>query len=170
MVDGHVNKCKDCNKRDVRDNRALKIEYYREFDRNRPNHVERVSKQNDKVKERYANDEDFKQNIIETRERWLKFNRHKRTAQSAVSNAVRDEKLDKPSVCSCCETTNETIYGHHWSYEEVNWLDVMWLCAKCHGKEHKRINECKRKDSPEYEGVENAQEGLQLLLDYVKDK
>lgn len=170
MADGHVNKCKECNKKDVKDNRHSKAEYYREYDRNRPNYIERVSKQNDKVKERYANDEDFKQSVLETKERWLESNRHKRIAQNAVSNAVRDGRLDKPPICSCCGTNSERIYGHHWSYEEINWLDVMWLCAKCHGKEHKRINECKRHGTPEYENIQNAEEGLQLLLDYVKIK
>jgi len=37
MKDGHVNKCKDCNKADVRLNRKEKIEYYRLYDRDRGN-------------------------------------------------------------------------------------------------------------------------------------
>ena len=32
MADGRVNKCKECNKKDVRENRAAKVDYYRGYD------------------------------------------------------------------------------------------------------------------------------------------
>ena len=34
MADGHVNKCKECNKADVKANREAKAEYYRAYDNN----------------------------------------------------------------------------------------------------------------------------------------
>jgi len=35
MPDGHVGKCKECNKKDVKDNSILKKEYYRNYDKDR---------------------------------------------------------------------------------------------------------------------------------------
>lgn len=37
MGDGHVNKCKECNRKDVRENRKSKVEYYRKYDIERGN-------------------------------------------------------------------------------------------------------------------------------------
>ena len=38
MADGHVNKCKSCNKQDVRSNYAEKADQYREYDKRRQRH------------------------------------------------------------------------------------------------------------------------------------
>ena len=153
MADGHVNKCKECNKKDVRENRKDKKEYYDEYDRNRPNHAERVKKCSERVKLLYSTDEEFKAKILNHKERWLAANQHKRKAHYAVSIALRDGKLIKGDCCEGCETTTETLQGHHWSYLEEHWLDVVWLCPKCHGLEHKRLNEICR--NPEGELTED---------------
>lgn len=144
MADGHVNKCKECNKKDVRENRADKKDYYDKYDRNRPNHEERVRKAAERVKLLYNSDENFKKTILVQKQKWLNNNQHKRKAQIAVGNAKRDGKLTQPDCCEHCGTSEKKIQAHHWSYEPEHWLDVIWLCTTCHGKEHKRLNELGR--------------------------
>ena len=139
MADGHVNKCKECNKRDVRENRLSNKDYYDEYDRNRPNHVERVKAGNERTKRLYATDETFRSKIQKSKIDWAQRNPHKRKAQNALSNAVRDGDVLKLEFCEHCFSSDKKIQGHHWSYLEEHWLDVIWLCTKCHGLEHKRL-------------------------------
>ena len=144
MADGHVNKCKDCNKKDVAENREKNKEYYLQYDRNRPNHEERVRKSCERTKEKYHTDPEYKQKVTDAKAAWSERNTQKRKAQHAVSNAKRDGKLVKLDCCEHCGTSEKAIQAHHWSYEPEHWLDVIWLCTKCHGKEHRRLNEMGR--------------------------
>jgi len=155
MPDGTVNKCKECNKKDVRDNRFDKKEYYDEFDRNRFNSEERALKCAARVKELYNSDEEFRSSILAHKEKWRLNNQHKRKAQYAVSNALRDGRLFRPPICEHCGTSEKKIQGHHWSYLPEHWLDVIWLCTSCHGKEHKRLNELGR-DPDKLNEMENV--------------
>lgn len=108
MADGHLNKCKDCGKSDVRSNRQKNVEYYRDYDRNRG------SRQG-------------KEYLSSYRERYP--NKYK--AHSTVSNAVRDGKLTKNPCEKCGE---EPVHGHHDDYLKP--LEVRWLCPVCHKAWH----------------------------------
>ena len=110
MSDGRVNKCKECNKLDVRRNRADKVEYYREFDRKRGARQtsEDCRAQRAKYPEKYK-------------------------ARSAVSNAIRDGKLKKGCECEGCGCSGR-IEGHHEDYSKP--LEVVWLCSACHKAVH----------------------------------
>ena len=110
MPDGTVNKCKECNKRDVRENRKKRVDYYREYDR------ERGSRQNKSYRDDY-------------RERFP----DKKKAHDALSNAVRDGKLFR-EPCEKCG--REDTHGHHDDYSKP--LDVRWLCPPCHFAEHNK--------------------------------
>lgn len=147
MADGHLNKCKECNKRDVRKNRQDKREYYLDYDRNRPNHTERVRRGSDVAKKKYKEDESYRESIIVTKRKWAENNEHKKKAHQEVSNALRDGRLTKLNSCEHCDKTGCAIQGHHWSYEPEHRLDVIWLCSVCHGKEHKRLNELERQSN-----------------------
>ena len=114
MKDGRVNKCKECNKRDVRKNRAENVEYYREYDR-----------------KRYREDPSFKQRIAETTRRWNKSNPLGYKAHYLLGNAIRDGRLKK-GVCEICGDKN--VHGHHDDYNKP--LDVRWLCPAHHRQHH----------------------------------
>lgn len=65
-------------------------------------------------------------------------NPEKKSAQTRLSNAVRDGKINKASLCEACNV-NAKVEGHHYSYDEDKQLDVFWLCKACHEKEHELI-------------------------------
>ena len=109
MKDGHVNKCKECNKRDVSLNRKDKIDHYREYDRQRGN---RQTPEYQKAK----------------REKWPQ----QYKAQTMVSNAVRGRKLFK-EPCEVCHDT-ERVHAHHDDYSKP--LNVRWLCPAHHRAWH----------------------------------
>ncbi len=119
MADGHLGKCKECNKRDVTLNRDDKLEYYRHYDKSRMTEERRL-----KVN-------------LNNRLMKIKFP-IKNKARYSLSNSIRDGLVIKPTICEHCKLPGK-IHGHHWSYKEENWLNVIWLCSGCHGREHSRL-------------------------------
>jgi len=90
MADGHVNKCKECNKHDVRANRQDKISYYKAYDRLRANTPKRVE-----GRAAYSITDDAKQALKKTRKKWIENNAIKYAASLIVNNAVRSGKIKK---------------------------------------------------------------------------
>ncbi len=109
MADGYVNKCKECNKKDVRDNRSSKVNYYREYDK------VRGSRHN-------------KSYMPAWRSKYP--NKHK--AHCVVNNAIRAKKLFK-EPCQVCGSL-ESVHAHHDDYLKP--LNVRWLCAAHHKQWH----------------------------------
>lgn len=144
FYESNKSECKECVKIRTKKNREEKKDYYMEYDRNRPNAAERNLKNIERVREKYENDPEYKQKILDTKSAWSERNQRKRKAQYALSNAKRDGKIQVSGCCEHCGTSEKKIQGHHWSYEPEHWLDVIWLCTSCHGKEHKRLNELGR--------------------------
>jgi len=61
-----------------------------------------------------------------------------RDAHQAIRKALRKNKLTKPDTCTRCKHYSKHIHAHHHKgYNEDNKLNVIWLCAKCHIREHK---------------------------------
>ena len=108
MADGHLNKCKDCTKRDVNLNRKNNVEYYRAYDR------ERGSRQSS-------------EDIKEYRQRFP----NKWRAVKMVNNAKRDGKLFSEPCVICGDSKS---HAHHDDYARP--LNVRWLCAVHHKQWH----------------------------------
>jgi Rad3-related DNA helicase len=116
MADGHVNKCKECNKKDVSANYRANIEHYKEYEIKRNKSPKRKIKFTEACKE-------FRKN-----------NPIKYAAHNMVGNAIRDKKLIRPDNCSECGI--ECVpHGRHCDYAKP--LDVIWFCPQCHNDWHK---------------------------------
>lgn len=141
MADGYLNKCKSCVKSRVSTHREDNLDRIQEYDRNRSNKEERTEKDKIRREEIKLNDPDkYKVQYLDPKVKYSQENEDKRKAVHAVSNALRDKRLIKSECCSRCVET-ENIQGHHWSYKEEHWLDVIWLCVKCHAEEHVKLRE-----------------------------
>lgn len=114
MGDGHLNKCKDCTKKDVRHHRLDNPEKVRAYDRARSRLPHRVSQRRELYEREWDRHPD------------------RMKARNAVSNAVRDGKLEK-RPCAFCEAT-EGLEAHHHDYTKP--LEVTWLCRPCHRRFH----------------------------------
>lgn len=113
MADGHVNKCKVCNKKDVIENRLVKLDYYRAYDTTRGNRqsAEYIRQYRSTYPKKYA-------------------------AHAEVSNAVKDGRIVPKTTCDCGATK---VVAHHDDYDYP--LQVRWLCQGCHVQWHKQNGE-----------------------------
>lgn len=137
--------CKECVKLRTKKNRMEREDYYKEYDRNRPNHKERTENNRLRILDLKASDpEKHKQQKQKAYSNWKNRHGDQVKANSAVSRALRDGKLFKMTYCENCKE-DHPLEAHHESYEEAYWLDVVWLCDACHKKRHKILKEAKRK-------------------------
>lgn len=128
MSDGHVNKCKECTKEDVRENRRKKIDYYTEYEKSRAMLPHRV-----KCRSEYQKTEAGQEAIKRAHEKYVSNNPQKRRAHVLLGNAVRDGRVTKRYSCEECGAGGR-IHGHHDDYSKP--LEVRWLCPSCHKKWH----------------------------------
>lgn len=123
MADGHLNKCKDCTKKDVALHRQLNLEKVRAYDRARASMPHRIALNVTKlIAYRKAHPKRVK-------------------ANRAVSYAISIGKLI-PMPCWVC---GEKAMAHHPDYDRP--LDVVWLCQPHHSQAHALVaNEPSMKD------------------------
>jgi len=108
MADGHVNKCKECNKNDVALHRLDNLDKIREYDRNRGGRQDKSYLPN-----------------------WRAENPKKYKAHNMINNHVRAGNLhSKPcEICGCDKTV-----AHHDDYDQP--LNIRWLCQAHHKQWH----------------------------------
>ena len=118
MGDGHLGKCKECTKNDVRESYALNRAKKSEYEKQRNQTPERRTK-----KRQYQVDRRLR-------------NPEKYAANAMVARALKSGRLKK-GPCVYCGSTNR-IQAHHRDYSKP--LDVIWVCFVCHReREHNQI-------------------------------
>ena len=121
MKDGRLNKCKECNKADVRKNRKDNIDYYRQYD-----------------VDRFANNPERRKLAIENCKNYRKQNPVKYKAHAMVNSRIRSGAIIKADQCECCDSI-ENLHAHHDDYAKP--LDIRWLCPVCHKAWHSKYGE-----------------------------
>lgn len=116
MADGHLNKCKECNKKDAINTRNAKIDYYRAYDLKRAKEPERYKA--------------AKQINAE----WRKADKRRSICHGAVAKAIKNGTLTRQPCIRCGDKKS---LAHHEDYDFP--LKVMWLCQPCHKKRHKEL-------------------------------
>lgn len=121
MSDGHLGKCKECTKKDVKDrydspeSRAKILEY----------------------EKKRARDPYRRAKALQYQKNRRALSPEKDKARNAVSNAIRDGRLIR---LPCIVCGDEKSQAHHHDYRKP--LDVYWYCFKHHreiGHQHSLI-------------------------------
>lgn len=150
--DGYRKDCKDCvNNRNLT-RRNENIGDYRARDRDKL--VDR-EKYRETKNLKYATNLEFRKKLSDYQKKYKVENKDKTYARQAVHYAVLYGRMIKPAYCEHCCNTSSSLEAHHWSYLEKDWLDIIWLCTSCHGKEHKRLNELGRDPDKQIKGETN---------------
>lgn len=112
MADGHVNKCKDCYKKDVKNNYLLNVK--------KPGYIENERKRGRRKYHRLyvgMSKANIYRNI-----RWQ--NKY-------------PEKIIATQNCGNIKKTFKDAEKHHWSYNKEHWKDVIFITKKHHMKSHR---------------------------------
>lgn len=142
MAVGHLNKCKDCCRRDNSKNREEKVEYYQEYDRKRSYEPQRVAARKAysltehgsavirELKRRYGESERGKALALERQRASREHSPKMHYAREQVAYAIKTGRLFRPELCEDCGLPHPNIQAHHQNYNYP--LDIEWLCKPCH--------------------------------------
>ena len=108
MGDGHLNKCKECTKKDAFIHRENNLEKIRAYDRQRGN-----------------------RQVYSYTKEYRSANKDKYKAHKSINYAVKSGVIKKLPCFACGIEKSE---AHHPDYSAP--LDVVWLCTACHKQTH----------------------------------
>jgi hypothetical protein len=119
MTDGHLNKCKICTKKDVKENeKKLRLD---------PEWVVKERKRGRDKYHRLEYNSLYKPSAEKKKETIKKYNQ--KYPEKALARKYTEIYLTK----------NNNFHLHHWSYNQKDWLDVIELNIKDHGFLHRYI-------------------------------
>lgn len=148
MLDGHLNKCKECARADSKNYRDRNIERIRAYDRTRGSRGKGIVSTN------------------EGSRAWVERNPEKRAAHNLVDSAIRSGRLTKPDACEICDR-RLPLAGHHTDYTEP--LIVVWLCDECHKDVHRKSNAAYLEYLRAEEDYRRLYESKEILDEYCGD-
>lgn len=112
MKDGHLNKCKECTKIDVR--------------------ADRINSPNARIHDRKRfkeNESRYNKHLIRMK-KYRNDNPEKYKAHGILNRAIRAGKIARQN-CSIC---SKKAHAHHEDYSKP--LEVVWLCSIHHSQKH----------------------------------
>jgi hypothetical protein len=144
MSDGHLNKCKECTKKDANAHRQANLERVRSYDRLRGSQPHRVAARIEYAKSdrgrtmhskacaayRLRHASPNPRIVLDAATRAAR-----RRARVALGNAIRDGKVARWP----CEVCGAKAHAHHPHYDAP--LLVTWLCPSHHKQAHALIAE-----------------------------
>lgn len=126
-------RCKECIKASVRQNRLDKLEYYRQFDRQRASQPERVA-----ARLKYQQTTEGRIASSAAKKRWIVANTIRRQAHNKLAAAIKSGRVS-PQLCFVCGAEAQ---AHHSDYE--NAIGVTWLCPQHHSQLHREFRDLQR--------------------------
>lgn len=127
MGDGHLGKCKECTKSDMRIHRENNLESIRAYDRKRGQLTHR--KEAGSARQKNHREEHNRAN-----REYSARHKDRKVAHMIVGNMRKRGKLD-PKPCEVCGS-DDRIQAHHPDYSKP--AEVVWLCQAHHMELHRK--------------------------------